>query len=110
MTKPDWHCRIGKVTRKGGATVHVLRPEDDGSPAHVIAGLRKATEDFAQMFEADAAGYVVVMWDRAGRYSRGRGNALSSPYAYRLIPAIVHDILTEDTMESVTHGVLRGDK
>lgn len=105
---PDPHCRIGRVTKKGGATVRLLRPEDDGSAADVIATLRKHVDDLAQSFETDAAGFAVVMWDRAGRYNRGRMNAPSSPYAYRLIPAIVHDILSQDTAAAVTCDVLNG--
>jgi hypothetical protein len=106
---PDCHCRIGRVTKKGGAMVRVLRPTQDGSAAEVIATLREHVDTLAEQFATDAAGYAVVMWSRAGHYSRGRVNAPSSPYAYRLIPAIVHDVLSQDTAAAVATDVLKGE-
>jgi hypothetical protein len=102
------HCRIGKVTRKGGATVRVLRPEDDGSSGKLIATLREHVDILADQFKDDAAGFAVVVWGRDGRTNRGSRNAPSSPYSQRLLPAIVYDVLAQDTMAIVTRDVLDG--
>lgn len=40
--RPEWHCRIGRVTRKGGATVRVLpfpAPAPSQAAIDLVSGL-----------------------------------------------------------------------
>jgi hypothetical protein len=106
----DWHCRIGKVTRKGGgATVRVLRaPNDDGSAVSVINHARDSFAALLSAFSDNAAGYAVVMWNRSGATDSAFKIARSSPFGMSVVPAIVHDVLAEGQMANVTRDVLNG--
>ena len=110
MANPDPHCRIGRITRKGGgATVRVLRPGDDGTAKHTLAKFREHAGLLEGWFRDDAAGYVIVMWDKAGRYSRAIRTTNWSPWGPRTARVMVAHILQMDTMADVTRGVLNRD-
>ena len=107
--KPEWQCRIGKVTRKDGrGSVRVLHPDGVG-PAKVLATFQRHVPEMADIFARDAAGYAIVMWDREGRWSRCWHIGNGSPFGPRTIAGVVHSVLLEDAAREVTHGVLRGD-
>lgn len=110
MTSPNPHCRIGKITRKGGATVRVLRPERDGSTGESLALFRKDCEEIHGYFTDSCAGYGIVMWDRNGDYSRAFRIARSSPLGRRLMRAVIGEVFRADTMADVVQGVLNGDR
>lgn len=110
MSNPDPHCRIGKVTRKGGATVRVLRPQGDGSTGETLDLFRKHCEEIHGYFQESCAGYGIVMWDRNGQYSRAFRINQSSPLGRRLMRAVIGEIFRADNAADVARGVINGDE
>lgn len=96
------HCRIGKVTRKSdGASITVLRPKDDGSAADTLTKLQDHVNTLSKLYKDDAAGFAVVVWDRAGRTNRGFLNQRSSPFGSATARLVVAAALEADTIEGV---------
>jgi hypothetical protein len=67
--KPEWHCRIGKVIRRGGATVRVLRPglvtpsqEAIELVDGVLARLKSGESVAAAIVEVKPGGLVAQGW------------------------------------------------
>lgn len=109
--RPEWHCRIGKITPKDGRpVVRVLRPGDFNSPVELIELFRRETAYIADQFKHDGAGFAVVMWSRAGEYIRSRFNTRSSPIAKTWLPAVVAEILRRDEIRDTVHGVLNNQE
>lgn len=104
---PDWHCRIGRVTRKGGATVRVLYP--DVGAGELYQTLRRHVDEIEQ-YNPHAVGFVVVAWDRVGRWNRGTRNMQGSPFGNTTLPAVVSSILSRDVMADTMRGVLRNEE
>lgn len=105
--------RIGKVTLKGGAQLHLV------SAKAVEAGM-------AQWFQNSAAGiagtmphmvgYFLVAWDHKGAWNKAvRWSKHNNPIPWRLMPAYMAEIaraslLEEDIKgELIAHGVIRRD-
>lgn len=74
--KPEWHCRIGRVTRKGGATVRVLRP-----PEPRQAAVDLAEQALANVKSGKTVALAVVEVHPGGRVSTGWSDG---PYYHRL--------------------------
>ena len=107
--RPEWRCRIGKVTRKDGrGSVRVLHPDGIG-PSKVLAKYQEHVPLMAEDFMRDAAGYVIVMWGRSGSWNRCWNIGHGSPFGPGTVAGVVHSILLQDAAREVTHGVLRGD-
>ena len=72
----------------------------------VDAGIRALPGEAERHFPGGTIGFVCVMWDVAGqsmiRYSIGK----SSPIPPRLVPAFLHDVMSEDMLRGVVHEVL----
>ena len=111
MADPQSHCRIGKITRKDGCgSVRVLRPGFSKPGRNALNKFRQYSEEVSGYFaDENCAGFVIVMWDCAGRFSRASHYAPGSPFGLRLAPDLVAAMLRQDTMASVTRGVLMGD-
>ena len=84
VSNPNPHCRIGKITRKGGATVRVLPSRRE----NVHDALKVELGRIADEFWADEpiAGMVLVVWDVHGTTRALVRNDETSPLANAMIP------------------------
>lgn len=106
-SKVNPHCRIGKITRKGGgATVRVLRPNTITSveTREKFDGWAKS---LSEQFENDMAGYVIVVWDRAGLSRTECAVADCSPYGRRLLPAFTEESVRLFLNERLVREILQ---
>jgi hypothetical protein len=111
--RPDWHCRIGKIRPKDGRrpVVRVLRPEDYKSSTPEL--LRRFQDDVEHMIadnRHNAAGYAIVIWDRAGYYQGVKRVSNCSPIATRLVPGVVAEVTREITTGNIVRGILRNEE
>lgn len=96
------HCRIGRVTRKvSGASIVILRPKNDGSATETLRRLDAAIVTMKEHFHEDAAGYALVVWNRAGQTSRAFVNQACSPYGVDTARLVVSAVLSRDTTEEI---------
>lgn len=91
----DPHCKIGKVTLRGGAELRVF---DNRSP-HIQPEIRRrfmknAGEIHSQM--PDMAGYVLVGWARDGTYLRATQVGNGTTVRESQLPSFIADILRRD--------------
>lgn len=59
------HCRIGRITLRGGAVLHLL-PEDTARHDALIDELQKVTEYISEEYGTRFAGFALVAWNADG--------------------------------------------
>lgn len=93
----EFRTRIGRVIRKGGADLKVIDGKFvwHGQAAATVEALGAAAQTVAEHFP-DMAGYVVMGWDAAGRYSLGYRSTPASSIPLVFLPAFVGEALREN--------------
>ena len=96
-TDPKWHCRIGNIRPKaGGATLRVFDSNAVREIAEVGRWLEVLPQRVREVFPEGLIGAAMVVWSGDGSSKPFYSVGNHSPIPWRLVPAYVHDRLSEE--------------
>ena len=99
--------RIRSVRMKGGAEVRIFRGGVEIEAVKVAKKLQEAHALYQDMYRADMAGFVLIVWDSQGRNSAAHSVAATSPIGSFVLPTYAAEKIRRSLGEADAIDVVR---
>ena len=103
----DSHCRIGRVTLKGGANLRIFRSSRERYSEWVLGRLKETTKEFAHELHGDACGFVIIAWNSKSAYLYDAETTKGAKVDRNTLPEWLAEAARRDNAETEARLVLR---